>query len=59
VQAEHTITADARIAEVGGKLQLLQQQMQDLPPHVMSSAHALVQSKFAGTETHGNNTRNP
>jgi uncharacterized protein YdcH (DUF465 family) len=43
--AEQSISADARVGELAGKVQLLQAQLGDMPPHLMAAAHALVDSK--------------
>jgi hypothetical protein len=45
--ADHSIAADARVIELSGKLQLLQAQIADIPPHIMSSTHAMVDSKIS------------
>jgi hypothetical protein len=45
--ADHSIAADARVIELSGKLQLLQAQIADIPPHIMTSAHAMVDSKIS------------
>jgi hypothetical protein len=44
--AEQSVTADARIGELTGKLQLLQSQIADLPPHIMSHTLVHFDSKF-------------
>jgi 16S rRNA C1402 N4-methylase RsmH len=45
--ADASIAADARVMELAGKLQLLQSQIADIPPHIMSSTHAMVDSKIS------------
>jgi phage-related protein len=45
--AEQSIAADSQVLELGGKVQLLQNQLADVSARAVSSAHALVDSKFS------------
>ncbi len=45
--ADQSLAADARVIELSGKVQLIQAQIADIPPHILSSANAIVDSKIS------------